>query len=190
MSDKIHHENLKEALMKEAIAMIDEGGFDTFSVRKLSSRCHVSHNALYRHFKSKDDLRNECIRYVSTEFAASLSDSISGLDYSAVSTLAVLGQAYIKFFTDNPSYFRFIYTSESSSKIYLTLDKVKGNYPPFEVFREVCAAVIDKRHFPKDAGLKRLVRAWALVQGAVSLAISPNVILKGRWEECLKGLFE
>lgn len=135
-------------------------------------------------------MKNECIHYVSAKFAASLADSISGLDYSAVSTLAVLGQAYLTFFIDNPSYFRFIYTSESSSKIYLTLDKVEGNYPPFEVFREVCVAIIEKRHFPKDAGLKRLVRAWALVQGAVSLIISPNVKLEGNWEECLKGLFE
>jgi AcrR family transcriptional regulator len=190
MSDKIHHGNLKETLMKVAIAMIDEKGFDALSVRKLSLRCHVSHNALYRHFKSKDDLVDQSRRYVSGEMAASLSKAIAGLDYSEVRTLGVLGRAYIQFFLGNPSYFRFIYDSRSSCVIFLTLDQVKGNYPPFEIFRQVCVAIIEKVHYPREAGLKKLIRAWALVQGGVSLAISPNVRFEGKWEESLEGFFE
>ena len=36
--------------------LLDEEGYENFSLRKVAKACNVSHTAPYRHFRNKDDL--------------------------------------------------------------------------------------------------------------------------------------
>ncbi len=47
---------LKQEILDESYKMISEFGSDKFSVRILSKKLNVSHNALYKHYKSKQEL--------------------------------------------------------------------------------------------------------------------------------------
>lgn len=51
-----HHGNLKETLIQAGDDELKRSGFELFSLREVSKRAGVSHNAPYRHFKDKDDL--------------------------------------------------------------------------------------------------------------------------------------
>ena len=51
-----HHGNLREALLEAAIRLIAEVGPTAFTLREVSRRAGVSHNAPYRHFRDRDDL--------------------------------------------------------------------------------------------------------------------------------------
>ncbi len=190
MTDQYHHGNLKNELIDNAIQMISDKGVEQLSLRQLAMQSGVSHNALYRHYKSKDELVDACREYVTKEFGDYLSKSIEGLDYTDLNTASVLGYAYIQFFRDHPTYFNFIYHSTTSCRIILTLDEVEGNYPPFEVFRKVCVALTEAYHMPREVGLNRLVKSWSVVQGVVSLIISTNVELDGSWNDCLQNIFK
>lgn len=189
MSDKYHHGNLKNELIECAIKYISEHGSESLSVRKLSEQCGVSHNAVYRHFESKKKLIDCCRIYVTKKLTAYLSEQIDKLAYTDPETIYKLSHSYIDYFKNNPSYFEFIYQNEACCKINFSLDEVDDNYPPFEIFRKLCLALIEKYNLSREEGLKRLVRYWSLMQGAVSLIISPNVTLDGQWDACLKDIF-
>lgn len=184
-----HHGNLRNDLIEKAIAIVNAEGERGLSMRKVAGVCGVSYAAPYAHFMNKDDLLSACREYVSELFAGHLSRSIAGEDAGDPKTLNILGDAYIEFFKSHPAYYNFVFNTEKSCKMVLTLDEVKGNYPPFEVFRKVCLTLTERYGLTKREGLARLIRCWSLVHGAAALIISPNVELDGDWSEYLKTLY-
>ena len=61
---KYHHGDLRNALIEEGIKMINAGGEEALSLRKLAEKCGVSMAAPYAHFKSKEDMINAIKEYV------------------------------------------------------------------------------------------------------------------------------
>ena len=184
-----HHGNLRHELIEKAIALVNDEGEQALSIRKVAGACGVSYAAPYAHFKNKEELLLACREHVSKQFADFLSDSIAGKDTTNPETLNILGNAYIEFFKLHPVYYNFIYNSKETCKMFLTLDEVKDNYPPFEVFRKVCLALTESHGVTREQGLAKLIKCWSVVHGAAALIISPNVELDGDWNDYLNGLY-
>mgnify|MGYP000270501552 CR=1 FL=1 len=51
-----HHRNLKDTLITITQDLIDQGGLEAVSLRKLAEKAGVSRTAPYHHFKDKNDL--------------------------------------------------------------------------------------------------------------------------------------
>lgn len=184
-----HHGNLRNELIEKAIAVVNAEGEQGLSIRKVAGACGVSYAAPYAHFESKEQLLAACREHVSNRFADYLSNSIVDKDRTNPETLNVLGNAYIEFFKQHPVYYSFIFNNKDTCKMILTLDEVKDNYPPFEVFRKVCFALTESHGLTKRQGLARLIKCWSVVHGATALIISPNVELDDDWSEYLKALY-
>jgi AcrR family transcriptional regulator len=75
----------REAIVLEALALMDAEGVEGFSLRKLGARLGVSAPAMYRHFADKDDLCRSVVEYVSqgmrieTDASGSPSDQIKAV---------------------------------------------------------------------------------------------------------------
>ena len=82
MADQYHHGNLKSKLLEEAVTLISQDGLENLSLRRLATQCGVSHNAIYRHFDSKERLIDACRAYVMQELTRTLELTLSGLDES------------------------------------------------------------------------------------------------------------
>ncbi len=184
-----HHGNLRNELIEKAIAIVNSEGEQALSIRKVAGACGVTYAAPYAHFKNKEELLLACREYVSKQFGDYLSNSIANKDTTNPETLNILGNAYIEFFKLHPVYYNFIFNSKETCKMVLTLDEVKDNYPPFEVFRKVCLSLTEHYGITKQQGLARLIKCWSLVHGATALIISPNVELNGNWSDYLKTLY-
>lgn len=182
MKEHYHHGNLKNELIEAGIRIISEKGFDHLSLRNISRQCGVSHNAIYRHFDSKEQMINCCQEFVTQNLTTYLSQSIEGLDMSNPSTLKTLGLSYIEFYKEHPTYFSFLYRN-SNLKIIFSMDEIENNYPPFDIFRKVCCTYCEHNNLPQNEGLKKLVHLWSLMHGIISLIISPNVEIDIKWKE-------
>ena len=95
MADQYHHGNLKSKLLEEAVTLISQDGLENLSLRRLATQCGVSHNAIYRHFDSKERLIDACRAYVMQELTRTLELTLSGLDESLPQTMEQLGTAYL-----------------------------------------------------------------------------------------------
>lgn len=184
-----HHGNLRNELIEKAIAIVNNEGEQGLSIRKVAGACGVTYAAPYSHFKSKEELLLACREYVSKQFADYLTKAIADNETFTPETLNILGNAYIEFFKAKPVYYHFIFNSKETCKMVLTLDEVKDNYPPFEVFRKVCLSLTKSYNLTKQQGLARLIKCWSIVHGATALIISPNVELDGDWSEYIKNLY-
>ena len=167
MADQYHHGNLKSKLLEEAVTLISQDGLENLSLRRLATQCGVSHNAIYRHFDSKERLIDACRAYVMQELTRTLELTLSGLDESLPQTMEQLGTAYLDFYMRNPTYFS----------------------APFSVFRRVAVAIAENQGIPQDETRWRLLRYWTMLNGIFAMWISSNVELPENWKTCLKNEF-
>ena len=139
MADQYHHGNLKSKLLEEAVTLISQDGLENLSLRRLATQCGVSHNAIYRHFDSKERLIDACRAYVMQELTRTLELTLSGLDESLPQTMEQLGTAYLDFYMRNPTYFSAIPQSAISHKRVAVAIAEKQSIPQDETRWRLCA---------------------------------------------------
>lgn len=188
MKDHYHHGNLKKDLLEKSIHIISEKGFDKLSLRNISSKCGVSHNAIYRHFADKNQLIYECQKYVTEEFTLYLKSKEAEKKRNALENIRTLSYAYINFYIEHPTYYSFMYRN-TYIKIEFTMEKKEENYPPYNVFREQYRRLAEEIGISFEESLTRLTRLWALLHGLTAFLISDNVQWNNEWQSCLEKEF-
>lgn len=124
--------DLKSKLIIAGIDELNAHGVEDFSIRRVASNCGVSCAAPYRHYKSKDDLILEIIRYIGSkwELLQSQIEEVYGDDIPTLVT--ELSAALIRFNIANPQ-FRAVITinrlnldAEQQNQIAHMTDKIMG----------------------------------------------------------------
>ncbi len=189
MKDNYHHGNLKQELIETAIGVISEKGFEALSLRGVSALCGVSHNAVYRHFESKEQLIAACRAYVTERLTEYLNEAIAGPDLSPEEALRRLSVAYLSFYEQYPAYYSALYRN-TDTKLMFSARETGGNYPPLELFRKSYSAHGAAKDWTQEETLTHLTCLWALLHGLTALVISPNVEWDGDWQKCLDDIIE
>jgi AcrR family transcriptional regulator len=101
------HADLREACLTEALAIIDSAGIEQLSLREVARRLHVSHQAPYRHFPSRDHLLAEIVARAFEVFAQHLDAHPHGPDPDA--DLGNMGKAYLAFALSHPLQYRLMF---------------------------------------------------------------------------------
>ncbi|MBP5359047.1 MAG: TetR/AcrR family transcriptional regulator [Treponema sp.] len=191
MSDKYHHGDLRNALIEEGIKMINTGGEESLSMRKLAEKCGVTMAAPYAHFKNKEDMINAIKNYVTDSFSVYLENAVDKVsDKDIEQKIIALGNAYVTFFINNPEYFTFLF---SRGYIHANLDFAhsdENDFKPFVILKNLCTQYFDE----KKAGLSdyqkelEVIRIWASVQGLTSIIFMKNVKWSRDWKKEVSNL--
>lgn len=184
MMDKpYHHGNLRNQLIETGIELINEDGLKGFSLRKVAAKCGVSHTAPYSHFKNVDELISAMGEHVTAQFMDKLCASIKGHENSQ-EAIALLGQAYIDFFIENPLYFQFLFYH---SRLIIDLDNENpDDYPPFALFRTTAYQIFNKIGLSEKDYSIQLFSLWSMVHGVASLLTNTGVNYSGDWRQIFK----
>lgn len=111
-----HHGNLREALVAAGVELARTGGPNAVVLRAASREAGVSHNAVYRHFASQEDLlaavAQRCMTRLS-ELMIERMERITTRDgvSRATERLGAIGRAYIDFARSEPGWFRTAFSS-------------------------------------------------------------------------------
>jgi AcrR family transcriptional regulator len=187
-----HHGNLREALLKAALRLISEVGPTAFTLREVSRRAGVSHNAPYRHFRDRDEL----MAAVSTEGYGELTRSMQGAtehESSSVARLKQAGLAYVKFALRRPEHFTVMFdapASKPSEKVCFNPAKMKIKYPEaaeaaeqsFQALMNLVAACQQEGALPAGDTKELALLAWSMVHGIAKLAITGRFPFSSRKE--------
>jgi len=134
-NETYHHENLKAELIEKGLKLLDEDGYENFSLRKVAKACNVSHTAPYRHFNSKDDLIMAIALEAHHKFNQCLEEAVKKHPNDNKSQLKEMGYAYVKFFVENPEYLRLLFLSDLAINFKNEhLETFKNGKQPFETF--------------------------------------------------------
>ncbi len=104
VEETYNQDPLRARLIIAGISEIEQHGITGFSLRRVAAACNTSCAAPYKHFKNKDDLILEIIRYVNRQWEL-LRDQVLTLHNGASSARIVeVCVAYIRFWVANPNY--------------------------------------------------------------------------------------
>jgi AcrR family transcriptional regulator len=161
-----HKADIRRLILGSARKSFVEDGYEDFSLRSLARRIGYSPAAIYRHFKSKDEIF-ACLTAESFELLINASSAVVPQpDEDPVSVLKRGIHAYVAFGLENPDHYRIAFL--------LGGRKAKGPQRPraaYEALRERVLHCIDTgRMFAADADL--LAQSlWAAAHGITSLLV-------------------
>lgn len=107
MARKPKYENLREACLDEALVIIETDGVEKLSMREVSRRLGVSHQAPYKHFASRDHILAEILKRSFADFADHLDKRTKSDDPRA--DLAAMGEAYLGYAATHPLQYRLMF---------------------------------------------------------------------------------
>lgn len=162
-----HHGDLRNAVVAVARQALDEGSYETLSLREIARLAGVSANAPYRHFASKNVLLAEV---AATGFVALTGRFDAKRHPDPAERLAILGDVYTGFATDNPNLYRLMFGAEKQALM---------EHPPLNEAAMACFARLVEATIAASGGgrgedpaiLRRANAVWAIVHGWSRLKI-------------------
>lgn len=181
-----HHKNLKEELIENGLRILDEDGYDRFSMRKVAKACGVSQTAPYRHFKNKESLVRAIITHAYRKFDDVLEEAVQMYPNDADKQLREMAFLYVKFFVENPEYLKFLFFSDVNQKMgiknseALNFGGVNQPYRTFVKTVESYQAEEQAKYGGRPMDLNALTLAcWGLAHGIALLITRDNVPFGG-----------
>ncbi len=171
--DSYHHGDLKTELIKKGLKILDEEGYEAFSMRKVAKVCNVSQTAPYRHFKDKNELIKAIAINAMREFDESLERAFLE-EGDPKAQLKAMGRYYIRFFAEKPEYMRLLFFSQAQAWM---REAVKNEYlctdeHPYSALER--AVKNYKAAYPNDERTEdeMIVYCWGLVHGIAVLVVN------------------
>lgn len=156
MKNSYRHGDLANALIADALVLLEEKSADALSLRDLAERAGVSPRAPYVHFSSKQDLLKAV--------AAKGFEELTERSVRAGFDLIKLGKAYVGFALERPHLFRLMFGG-----VYLARDEcedIGGS------FTHVLAAISHNNPNMSESEVQVAgLGLWAFVHGLADLTI-------------------
>ncbi|MFZ1964886.1 MAG: TetR/AcrR family transcriptional regulator [Roseiarcus sp.] len=171
---RYHHGDLRNALVAQAVRLVEKGGPENFSLREAARLEGVSAKAAYRHFADKSDLVAAVAEYGFRLMERKLVDAIGavsdlqGAADAAIERLRAAGRAYVEFAVEHPELLRVMFGSNGLA----TLESDSSLRPaPFVLLSKTLDDLMRAGVLPADRRPKAELKAWTVVHGFASLVV-------------------
>ena len=161
-----HHGDLKRALMKAASELLEEVGYEGFTLRKCATRAGVSPSAPAHHFKDSKGLLSNLAVEGFGSLSPVLRSAFQKSQKSGMSSCRAVATGYLRFATTNPALYKVMFAS-----------KLDADYPELKAASEACFEELQAsvaKLFPKKSEEEARaisLRMWASVHGLSMLLI-------------------
>jgi AcrR family transcriptional regulator len=159
-----HHDDLRNALIAEALAMLSETGAAKITLRELARRLGVTHTAPYAHFADK----NALFESVASAGFERLANALEAARDSTPPDLALvaMGTAYVRFARDNVNLYVLMFAGQE-----LACDRVEMDIEGDRAF-DILIDTMTQRFADSGLDIEKLgIGFWSLVHGISMLEI-------------------
>jgi AcrR family transcriptional regulator len=163
-----HHGNLKETLIRAALALIAEKGPAGFTFAEAARWAGVSPAAPYRHFRDRDELMADVARRGFELFEVALAKSWDEGRPDPFTAFDRLGKAYLAFARKEPAYYSAMFEAGIPHETDPNLRQASER--AFGVLRNATEKLLGTMPGPKrPPALMVSLHIWALSHGVASL---------------------
>jgi AcrR family transcriptional regulator len=163
--DKYHHGNLRAALLKSAFKLVGKIGMEGFTLREVARLAGVSHNAPYRHFKSKEDLMAALAAEGFHQLHDAIEKAVAEVN-GRIERLRAGSRAYLHFALQSPPRFDVMFHSAFDREAY------PEYISAYTQVWELGAALVRGEEAPSAALETGAEIVWAQVHGITELGLS------------------
>lgn len=165
----------REKILDAARDMFARDGFDSVTMRAIADRIEYTPTAIYHHFKSKNALLTEICMSDFDALARHFNASVAATD--PVHRILAIGEAYLQFALEHPSYYRFmfmtVFPEPELGEEYVAERHGNPEKDAYAFLRQACREAIDgglMRPEIKDADELAQI-FWGGVHGMISLRV-------------------
>ncbi len=161
-----HHGDLRNALIKAGLDLLNEAGIEGLSLRKLARQVGVSHNAPYMHFKDKEGL----LAAIAAEGFMLLQDDVrnassaSGLPWR--DQFSATAHAYVQFTLTHPAHMQVMFR-DYDSNIYP--DTSQAAEQAFELLKHIMVDGQQQGYLKSGSSYKHAALVWSLLHGVATI---------------------
>jgi len=173
VSSTYHHGNLREELVRQAVALAREKGEAGVVLREVARQAGVSHNAAYRHFADREELLALVSQAGMEELAAAmrtrLARSFGGSAATrARSRLRAIGKAYVEFALAEPGLFGVAFAAPIAGHP-AQVEPITAEGGPYELLGEALDALVAAGELPESRRENAEILCWSAVHGFAML---------------------
>jgi AcrR family transcriptional regulator len=164
-----HHGDLRNTLIEEGVALLEEEGLPKLSLRAIAARAGVSHAAPKNHF---ENLRSLLTAMAAEGYRRHVVFMRAGLPQRASRTakLAAAMQGYVRFAREHPHLFALMFSSDLCDLNDPELQAAGAE--SYGVLREISAGLEWDKADKPDADFRAETMIWSLVHGFAQLSNS------------------
>jgi AcrR family transcriptional regulator len=181
-------DDLKSRCLSKAFEELDRGQLNDLSLRAIARDLNVSHQAPYRHFKSKDSL----IQIMSVECFKQFSEALNNREKGADEwgNLRSMGLTYVKFALNFPHRYRLMFDQNFAINC-ISGETLRQAQYAFKLLRDQLALIkrsnLSGEHLDPQADAFYI---WSCLHGLVSLLENPLTDQMPVRENVLKDMVE
>lgn len=169
---KYHHGDLRPSLLGAATEVINQGGVEALSLRKLAEKVGVSRTATYHHFKDKHDLLSAVAAQGFLTWQAIEQEIFSNEDLAVEERYRQFVFKYIDFAAKNPALYDLMFGRTLWKDDKSTQDLRDVAYPAFQHQVEMTKTWQESGILPKGENTLRLAQVtWGTMHGIARLLI-------------------
>ena len=162
------HKSLRDAVVDEALKIIESSGVEGLSLREVARRLGTSHQAPYKHFPSRDHILAEVVARAYADFAAFLDDRPKTGD--SYTDLGAMGLRYFEYARAHPLHYRLMFSTPLPDPAAHPemMDKARH---AFSLLRDAIADLPLQQGDPEAPGAAALdaLFVWSTIHGLVSI---------------------
>ncbi|MBQ3489075.1 MAG: TetR/AcrR family transcriptional regulator [Clostridia bacterium] len=117
MENEYISDTVRDKLIIEGANEISRNGIANFSLRRVAAACNISCAAPYKHFKNKEELILEIVRYINRQWELLCGQVLSLFENDPRRQLTEICIAYVRFWVANPNYRSVLSASEKEMRI-------------------------------------------------------------------------
>jgi AcrR family transcriptional regulator len=162
-----HHGDLRQAVLDEALALIDERGHADFTLREIARRVGVSHAAPYRHFPDRRALITELAAMAGEDLGARVEAALDAAGDDLRARFLSAGFAYVRFALDHPASFRAMLSADVDPEHPRMIAAKERSYG---LLLRFVRDAQERGAFPAGDPAEIATAVWAMHHGLASLA--------------------
>jgi AcrR family transcriptional regulator len=176
MNDKprYHHGDLRNALLKAGLDILEEEGLSALSLRAVAARAGVSRSAPAYPFGNLRGLLTALVTIAYTRFAAAMADERARSAPEAIEQMRAAGRGYIAFARRNPALFRLMFSS-----VQIDADNAElrqASEAAYQQLVEISRPAADHLGATSDAERREIANlVWASTHGYAHLLVDGHM---------------
>lgn len=188
--NEYHHGNLKEELLKISFEYIKANDIDKLTLKVLADATGTSRSAIYRHFKSKDNLTETIILEGFQAFDNAVKDTLLDTKTPLVDRFYIGGKKYLEFAKENPNLYRLLFGKKFAHLREEIISIKDEDCSGFGTLKKAIEEGQKSKILTSDkTSYDITVVVWSSLHGLSSLLIDGFLDVEERIDELYEGMF-
>lgn len=181
--------SLRERIIDASRTLLLEGGYRSFSLRKVARHVGVSATSIYLHFKNKDDLIHTLIDESIQKLNGKLEQTATEIA-NPVTRLEALAWTYVTFGLENPREYQIIYFVSSDEMARYPKEKFRAARKGYEILTNTIEEGVRKEIMVEDNPRIASYTFWAQLHGVMSVVLTKRLDIRIDQDEFIKQAIE